>query len=107
MKDNTAVDGVGMTCGSQVMEGYVPKHDAAVVSRSLDAGADVVGKTNIDDFAFTGTGKSSAFGATLNPNDPNHLPGGSSSGSAVVVAEGEVDMALGGDQGGSVRAPAS
>jgi len=61
----------------------------------------------MDDFAFTGTGKSSAFGATLNPHDPDHLPGGSSSGSAVVVAEGEVDMALGGDQGGSIRAPAS
>lgn len=107
VKDNIAVGGVEMTCGSQVMEGYVPKQDATVVSRLLDAGADVVGKTNMDDFAFTGTGKSSAFGATLNPHDPDHLPGGSSSGSAVVVAEGEVDMALGGDQGGSIRAPAS
>lgn len=107
VKDNIAVGGVEMTCGSQVMEGYVPKRDATVVARLLDAGADVVGKTNMDDFAFTGTGKSSAFGATLNPNDPEHLPGGSSSGSAVVVAEGEVDMALGGDQGGSIRAPAS
>jgi len=107
VKDNIAVGGVEMTCGSQVMEGYVPKYDAPVVARLLDAGADVVGKTNMDDFAFTGTGKSSAFGATLNPADPDHLPGGSSSGSAVVVAEGEVDMALGGDQGGSVRLPAS
>ena len=107
VKDNIAVGGVEMTCGSQVMEGYVPKRDATVVARLLDAGVDVVGKTNMDDFAFTGTGKSSAFGATLNPHDPDHLPGGSSSGSAVVVAEGEVDMALGGDQGGSVRAPAS
>jgi amidase len=107
VKDNIAVGGVEMTCGSQVMEGYVPKQDATVVSRLLDAGADIVGKTNMDDFAFTGTGKSSAFGPTLNPNDPDRLPGGSSSGSAVVVAEGDVDMALGGDQGGSIRAPAS
>jgi amidase len=107
VKDNIAVGGVEMTCGSQVMEGYVPSDDATVVSRLLDAGADVVGKTNMDDFAFTGTGKSSAFGATLNPNDPKYLPGGSSAGSAVVVAEGEVDLALGSDQGGSVRAPAS
>lgn len=107
VKDNIAVGGVEMTCGSQVMEGYVPKRDATAVSRLLDAGADIVGKTNMDDFAFTGTGKSSAFGPTLNPHDPDHLPGGSSSGSAVVVAEGDVDMALGGDQGGSIRAPAS
>jgi len=107
VKDNIAVGGVEMTCGSQVMEGYVPARDATVVSRLLDAGADVVGKTNMDDFAFTGTGKSSAFGATLNPHDPERLPGGSSSGSAVAVAEGEVDMALGGDQGGSIRLPAS
>lgn len=107
VKDNIAVGGVEMTCGSQVMEGYVPKRDATVVSRLLDEGATVVGKTNMDDFAFTGNGHSSAFGATLNPHDPDYLAGGSSGGSAIAVAEGQVDLALGGDQGGSIRAPAS
>ncbi|GAD51814.1 amidase clustered with urea ABC transporter and nitrile hydratase functions [Halarchaeum acidiphilum MH1-52-1] len=107
VKDNIAVGGVEMTCGSQVMEGFVPKRDATVVSRLLDAGATIVGKTNMDDFAFTGNGHSSAFGPTLNPHDPNRLTGGSSGGSASAVAEGEVDLALGGDQGGSIRAPAS
>ncbi|MFB6221538.1 MAG: amidase [Halolamina sp.] len=107
VKDNIAVGGVEMTCGSQVMEGHVPKRDATVVSRLLDEGATVVGKTNMDDFAFTGNGHSSAFGPTLNPHDPDHLSGGSSGGSAIVVANEEVDLALGGDQGGSIRAPAA
>jgi amidase len=107
VKDNIAVAGVEMTCGSQVMEGYVPQRDATVVSRLLDAGATVVGKTNMDDFAFTGNGHSSAFGPTLNPHDTDHLTGGSSGGSASAVAKKEVDLALGGDQGGSIRAPAS
>lgn len=107
VKDNIAVGGVEMTCGSQVMEGYVPKRDATVVSRLLDEGATVVGKTNMDDFAFTGNGHSSAFGPTRNPHDSEYLAGGSSGGSAIAVAEGQVDLALGGDQGGSIRAPAS
>jgi len=107
VKDNIAVGGVEMTCGSQVMEGYTPRHDATVVSRLLEAGATVVGKTNMDDMAFTGNGHSSAFGPTLNPHDQERLAGGSSGGSAVAVQQGEVDVALGGDQGGSVRAPAA
>ncbi|WP_311173403.1 amidase [Halobellus ordinarius] len=107
LKDNVAVAGVEMTCGSQVMEGYVPNRDATIVSRLLDAGATVVGKTNMDDFAFTGNGHSSAFGPTLNPHDDDRLAGGSSGGSAIAVAEGEVDLGIGGDQGGSVRVPAA
>ena len=107
IKDNIPVAGVEMTCGSQVLEGYVPNFDATLVTRLLDEGATIVGKTNMDDMAFTGNGHSSAFGPTLNPHDPDHLSGGSSGGSAVAVATGEVDVAIGGDQGGSIRAPAS
>jgi len=107
VKDNVAVAGVEMTCGSAVVEGYVPPADATVVSRLLEAGATVVGKTNMDDMAFTGNGHSSAFGPTLNPHDDARLAGGSSGGSAIVVATGEADLALGADQGGSVRVPAA
>ncbi|MFW5900638.1 MAG: amidase, partial [Halodesulfurarchaeum sp.] len=107
VKDNIAVAGIEMTCGSQVMEGYVPQQNATVVDRLLKEGARVVGKTNMDDMAFTGNGHSSAFGPTLNPHNESHLSGGSSGGSAIAVATEEVDVALGGDQGGSIRAPAA
>jgi amidase len=107
VKDNVAVAGIEMTCGSQVMEGYVPNRDATIVTRLLEAGATIVGKTNMDDFAFTGNGHSSAFGPTLNPHDPDRLAGGSSGGSAIAVATDEVDLGIGGDQGGSIRAPAA
>lgn len=106
MKDNVCVAGVEMTCGSQVVEGYVPDRDATVVTRVLEAGADVVGKTNMDDMAMTTTGHS-AFGPILNPHDDGRLAGGSSGGSAVAVATGDVDAAIGSDQGGSVRIPAA
>lgn len=107
IKDNIAVAGVEMTCGSQVMEGYVPARNATVVNRLLKAGGHIVGKTNMDDMAFTGNGHSSAFGPTLNPHNDGRLSGGSSGGSAIAVATDEVDVALGGDQGGSIRAPAA
>lgn len=107
IKDNISVGGVEMTCGSQVLEGYVPHTDATLVSRLLDAGGRVVGKTNMDDMAFTGNGHSGAFGPTLNPHDDEYLSGGSSGGSAIAVATGEVDLAIGSDQGGSVRVPAA
>ncbi|MCU4926969.1 amidase [Halobacteria archaeon AArc-dxtr1] len=106
IKDNVCVAGVEMTCGSRVVEGYVPDVDATIVTRLLAAGADVVGKTNMDDMAMTTTGHS-AFGAILNPRNRDHLAGGSSGGSAVAVATGDVDAAIGTDQGGSVRIPAS
>lgn len=107
VKDNVAVGGVEMTCGSAVMEGYVPSADATIVTRLLDAGARIVGKTNMDDMAFTGNGHSSAFGPTLNPHDPERLSGGSSGGSAIAVLEGDADLGIGADQGGSIRVPAA
>lgn len=107
IKDNVSVGGVEMTCGSQVLEGYVPNTDATLVSRLLDAGARVVGKTNMDDMAFTGNGHSSAFGPMLNPHNDEYLSGGSSGGSAIAVATDEVDLAIGSDQGGSIRVPAA
>jgi amidase len=106
VKDNVCVAGVEMTCGSHVVEGYVPNRDATVITRLLEAGADVVGKTNMDDMAMTSTGHS-AFGPVLNPHDDDYLAGGSSGGSAVAVVRDEVDVAIGSDQGGSVRVPAA
>ena len=106
VKDNVCVAGVEMTCGSHVVEGYVPDVDATLVTRLLEAGADIVGKTNMDDFAMTRTGYS-AFGPITHPRDDDYLAGGSSGGSAVVIATGEVDAAIGSDQGGSVRIPAA
>ncbi|WP_436346150.1 amidase [Natronorubrum sp. FCH18a] len=106
IKDNVCVAGVELTCGSQVVEGYVPDVDATIVTRLLEAGADVTGKANMDDFAMTTTGHST-FGPITNPRDDDHLAGGSSGGSAVVVATGEADAAIGTDQGGSVRIPAA
>ncbi|MDQ2050423.1 amidase family protein [Natronolimnohabitans sp. A-GB9] len=106
IKDNICVAGVEMTCGSHPVVGYVPDVDATLVTRLLEAGADVVGKTNMDDFAMTRTGHS-AFGPIMHPHDDDYLAAGSSGGSAVVVATGEADAAIGSDQGGSVRIPAA
>lgn len=107
IKDNMCVRGVEMTGGSRAFEGFVPANHATVVDRLLDAGAEIAGKTNLDEIAFGPTGETSAFGTALNPRDPEHAPGGSSSGSGAAVAAGEVDFALGSDTGGSVRIPAS
>lgn len=107
LKDSISLAGVEMTCGSKVLEGHVPDVDATIVSRLLDAGATITGKTNMDDMALTGAGFSSAYGPTLNPQDSDYLAGGSSGGSAIAVATGDVDLAIGCDQGGSIRAPAS
>lgn len=107
IKDNVAVAGVEMTCGSKLFEGYVPSTDATIVTRLLDAGATVTGKLNMEDLAFSGSGELSATGPVLNPRSHDHLPGGSSSGSAAAVVNGDVDVAIGGDQGGSIRIPAA
>lgn len=107
VKDNMCVRGVEMTCGSRAFEGFVPGDHAEVVHRLLDAGATIVGKTNMDELAFGPTSETSAFGPTANPANTDHVAGGSSSGSAAAVAAGEVDLALGSDTGGSVRIPAS
>jgi len=107
VKDNIAVAGVPMTCGSPLLQGYVPPSDATVVRRLAEAGARVVGKTNMDEFAMGGSASTMRFRTARNPNDPSRHPGGSSSGSGVAVAEGSVDVALGSDSGGSVRFPAA
>lgn len=107
VKDVVAVAGVPMMNGARALEGYVPDIDATVVTRLLDAGATIAGKTASSDFSFSGGGHTSAYGPVRNPHKPTHAPGGSSKGSAAAIAAGDVEMALGGDQGGSIRIPAS
>jgi amidase len=107
LKDNVALAGVEMTCGSRLFEGYVPSTDATVVDRLLDAGATVVGKLNMEAMAFGGSGGLSDFGAVRNPHDPAYLSGGSSSGCAAAVVSDAVDVAIGTDAGGSIRRPAA
>ena len=108
MKDNVCVAGIPMLNGSPIMEGYVPREDATVVTRLLDAGAEVVGKTAVPAFCFDGGGLTGyPDPQPTNPHDAAYLCGSSSNGSAVVVVTGQADMALGGDQGGSIRLPAS
>jgi amidase len=102
------VAGVPMLNGSPIMEGYVPREDATVITRLLDAGAHIVGKAAVPAFCFDGGGLTGyPDPQPVNPHNPGYLAGSSSNGSAVVVVTGECDIALGGDQGGSIRLPAS
>jgi amidase len=107
IKDNVAVAGVPMMNGSASVEGFVPTRDATTVTRLLAAGATITGKSVCEDLCFSGASFTSKPAPVRNPWDPTRNAGGSSSGSAVLVATGEVDLALGGDQGGSVRIPSS
>ena len=107
VKDTYAVAGVPLTNGASVLEGLVPEFDASVVTRLLDAGAEIVGKSVCEYFSFSGGAATSISGPVHNPRAWGHTPGGSSTGSGALVAAGEVDMATGGDQAGSIRIPAS
>jgi amidase len=107
LKDNICLAGVPMMNGASTLEGYVPDVDATIVTRILDAGGTIVGKTHCEYFCFSGGSHTSAAGPVHNPRKMGHSAGGSSSGSAAVVASGEVPMAIGGDQGGSIRIPAA
>ena len=108
IKDNVCVAGIPMMNGSNVLEGYVPDVDATIVTRILDAGGEIVlGKAVCEHLCFSGGSHTSDTGPVLNPHDPKRSAGGSSSGSAALVVAGECDMAIGGDQGGSIRIPSS
>jgi amidase len=105
LKDNVCVAGVPMMNGTSVLEGYVPDIDATIVTRILDAGGTILGKAVCESLCFSGGSHTTDTGPVRNPHNPEHSAGGSSSGSAALVAVGAVDMAIGGDQGGSIRGP--
>jgi amidase len=107
LKDNVMLAGVQMMNGASTLEGYTPEIDATIVTRILDAGGTIVGKAHCEYFCLSGGSHTNATGPVHNPHKMGHSAGGSSSGSAVLVALGEADMAIGGDQGGSIRMPSS
>jgi aspartyl-tRNA(Asn)/glutamyl-tRNA(Gln) amidotransferase subunit A len=107
IKDNLCTKGIITTCGSKILGNYIPPYDATTVTKVLQSGAVLIGKTNMDEFGMGSSTESSAFGPARNPINPEFVTGGSSGGSAAAVAAGESILAMGADTGGSIRLPAS